>query len=221
MLDARRRGRSIDAGDAGAPWDPNAVTLASAALLLFLVLDPIGNIPMFVTALGPVEASRRRRVIVRELLIALAVLVAFLFAGPYLLRLMGISEPSLTVAGGIILFLIALKMVFPTPGGVFAEQLDDEPFIVPLAIPFVAGPSALASVLFITSSDPARWPVWLAALLLAWSASGIILTQAPLLARWLGRRGTVALERLMGMILTAIAVQMFLTGIRTFLSNER
>lgn len=188
------------------------MTLVSAFVLLFLVMDPFGNVPMFLSALQPVPSERRRRVVARELLIALAVLVLFLFAGASVLRVLGISQPSLSIAGGIILFLIALRMIFPQHGTV-AEDLDGEPFVVPLAIPFVAGPSAMASVMLLVSEAPARWPEWLAALLLAWGATAAILLLAPRLARALGRRGLVAVERLMGMVLTALAVEMFVRGL--------
>lgn len=195
------------------------MTIFSAALLLFLVMDPFGNVPVFLSVLRPVKPDRRRRVIARELLLALGFLIAFLFGGGYVLDFIGISESTLTVAGGIILFLIALRMVFPTPGGVFgsdAEEATGEPILVPLAIPLVAGPSALASVLFMMSSNPARWLEWLAALGLAWAATGAVLLLAPNLARLMGRRGLVAVERLMGMVLTAIASKMVLTGVAEF-----
>ncbi|MDX1438553.1 MAG: MarC family protein [Rubricoccaceae bacterium] len=192
------------------------MTLVSAFLLLFLVMDPAGNIPLFMAALAPVEPSRRAKVIVRELLVALAVLVLFLFAGPTILNAIGVSEEALSVAGGIILFLIALRMIFPGRGEPSGEDVAGEPFIVPLAIPFLAGPSAMASVMLIMSSDPVRWPVWLLAVLLAWAASGMILLLGNRLSRFFGRRGLIAIERLMGMVLTAIAVEMFLRGLQTF-----
>lgn len=198
------------------------MTLLSAALLLFLVMDPFGNVPIFLSVLRSVDEDRRRRVIARELLIALVFLLAFLFGGRYLLNAIGISESTLTVAGGVILFLIALRMIFPSPGGVFgadAENAEDaagEPLLVPLAVPLIAGPSAMASVLFIMSSNPARWLEWLAALGLAWGATGAVLLLAPNLARLMGQRGLVATERLMGMVLTAIASKMVLTGIAEF-----
>jgi multiple antibiotic resistance protein len=191
------------------------MTVWNAAVLLFLVLDPFGNIPFFVSALKHVPPHRHNRVVARELLVALGVLVVFLFAGPGILKALGISGPSLTVGGGVILFLIALRMVLPT--SVHREKMpEEEPFIVPLAIPYVAGPSALASVLFITSREPARWPEWLLAVLLAWGASAIILAAASRLRHLIGDRGLVALERLMGMVLVAAAVQMILTGILQF-----
>ncbi len=192
------------------------MTFVSAFVLLFLVMDPAGNVPMFLAALTPVTPERRRFVVVRELLIALGVLLVFFFAGPYLLGVLGISEPSLSIAGAIILFLIALRMIFPQHGTV-AEDLDGEPFVVPLAIPFVAGPSAMASVMLLVSREPTRWAVWLGALVAAWAATAAILLLANRLSRFLGPRGLVAVERLMGMVLTAIAVEMFMRGVNTYL----
>ncbi len=185
----------------------------SAALLLFLVIDPIGNIPAFLSILTNVPAERRRKVLSRELLIALVTLILFLFFGKYVLTALQISQASLGAAGGIILFLIALRMIFPGPKGVMVEEVDGEPFIVPLAIPLIAGPAAMATLMLLMARDPRDWPRWLAALLLAWSASSIILMLADQLARLLGKRTIVAIERLMGLVLTAVAVQMLINGI--------
>jgi len=194
------------------------MTVFSAALLLFLVMDPFGNIPFFIIALKNVDEKRHRKIVIRELVIALFVLIIFLFAGQYILKILQISEPSLTIAGGIILFLIAIKMIFPTSGGgVFEENMSGEPFIVPLAIPYVAGPSALAAALLIMSREPSRWLEWLFALVLAWFVSGVIILLSSGLRRYLGERGLIAIERLMGMILIAIAVQMLMTGISQFI----
>jgi small neutral amino acid transporter SnatA (MarC family) len=165
------------------------MTVLSAALLLFLVLDPFGNIPFFLVALERIDPARRRQVLVRELLIALAALLTFLVSGGYLLDLLQISEPSLGVAGGTILFLIAVRMVFPRPAGAQEPELEGEPFIVPLAIPYIAGPSALASVLLIMNREPARWPEWLLATVLAWGATAVLVFLASGLSRYLGRRG--------------------------------
>ena len=195
------------------------MTITSAAVLFFLVLDPLGNIPFFFAALKPVPPARRGRVIVRELLIAYTVMVAFLFAGQSLLGLLHISEPALTIAGGVILFLIALRMVFPSPEKSMQEELGGEPFIVPLAIPYVAGPSLLAAELLLMSREPERWPEWLLALTLAWLASAVIIMLGSRLSAYLGQRGLVALERLTGMILVAIAIQMFLTGVERFVGG--
>ena len=195
------------------------MTIFSAAVLLFLVLDPFGNIPFFVTALQNVPRERHKRVIVRELVIALFVLVVFLFAGEHILKALQISEPALRAAGGTVLFLIAIRMVFPRPGASVGEELSGEPFIVPLAIPYVAGPSALASVLLIMNQEPERWPEWLAAVVLAWLLCGLIILASSVLARSLGKRVLIAIERLMGMLLVALAIQMLMTGIRQFIKS--
>lgn len=192
------------------------MSLVSAAVLLFLVLDPFGNLPFFAAALESVDKSRHTRVIVRELLIALVVLILFLFSGRHILGILGISEPALSVAGGVVLLLIAIKMVFPMHSGQQGETIVDEPFVVPLAIPYVAGPSAMATIILLSSREPDRWGEWLIALLIAWLASGIILSASSLFARILGRRGMIAVERLMGMVLVAIAVQMLMSGIGLF-----
>jgi len=185
----------------------------STALLLFLVLDPIGNIPAFLSILSNVPPERCRRIIARELGIALVALILFLFLGKYILTALQVSQGSLGAAGGIILFLIALRMVFPGPKGTFTEDVEGEPFIVPLAIPLVAGPAAMATLMLLMARAPENWPKWLAALLLAWGASSIILLLAGQLARLLGKRTLVAIERLMGLILTAVAVEMLIHGI--------
>jgi multiple antibiotic resistance protein len=189
------------------------MTVSSAAILLFLVIDPLGNILLFSAALQSVPAARRARVVTRELLIAYAILVAFLFVGEPLLRVLGISGPALTIAGALVLFLIALRMVFPS-SDTAAETVRGEPLIVPLAIPYVAGPSALATVLLLMNREPARWPEWLLALTLAWLASTVILVSGSRIGAFLGQKGLVALERLMGLLLVALAVQMFLEGLR-------
>lgn len=195
------------------------MTVWSAALLLFLVMDPIGNVPIFVSVLGNVDAKRRARVALREMLIALAILLIFLFAGQFLLHLMGVSEPALEISGGILLFLIAIRMVFPTRHQQSDEDFGEEPLIVPLAVPMVAGPSAIATVLVILGRAPERWPEWLSALLIAWAVSCIILVSAARLSRRLGRRGLIAMERLMGMIVVAIGVEMIVRGVKTLVES--
>jgi MarC family membrane protein len=195
------------------------MTIFSAAMLLFIVMDPFGNIPLFMTAMSHVEPERYRRVIVRELLIALGVLVAFLFLGRYLLQLLQISETALTAAGGTVLLLIAIKMIFPRSGGLSEDTPDGEPFIVPLAIPYVAGPSAMASVLLIMTREPARWPEWLGAVVLAWLVSGAIICASGPLVRLLGKKALTAIERLMGMVLVAVAIQMLMSGVAQFMGQ--
>lgn len=196
------------------------MTVFSAALLLFLVMDPFGNISFFITALEPVAPERRTRVVIRELFIALAFLVTFLFAGQHFLGVLGISGPALTVAGGTVLFLIAVRMIFPQVRAAGYEELQGEPFIVPLAVPYVAGPSAMASLLLIMNREPERYLEWLLALFAAWLATGLILSLSAFFARLLGKRVLIAIERLMGMLLVAIAIQMMMTGVAQFLAVQ-
>ena len=190
----------------------------SAGILLFLIMDPLGNIPLFLSLLKNVAPKRRRLVLVRELLIALAVLFAFLLGGQYMLKLLQLKQESVSIAGGIILFLIGVKMVFPPKdGGIFGGSGEGEPFIVPMAIPGVAGPSAMAALLLLTNTQPGKLLQWSAALFVAWLATAVILLFATVLFKWLGESVLTALERLMGMILVALSVQMFLDGVQAYL----
>ena len=193
--------------------------LWSTTVLLILVTDPFGNVPLAAATLRDVPRERRSRVVVRECLIAYAVLVVFLFGGQAFLALMQLSEASLSIAGGIILFLIALRMVFAHPEGVFGEAGGGEPFIVPLAIPAIAGPSALATVMLMASRRPDALPTLVTALSIAMLVMLAVLLAAERLQRAIGERGVVAMERLMGLVLTALAVEMLLSGLRTFVSQ--
>jgi len=192
------------------------ISFTSAVVILLLVMDPIGNIPLFVSVLRPVKAARRTRVILRECAIAFAVLLVFVFFGAAILGLLGLSDPSLTIAGGVILFLIALRMIFRRPEGVFGDTVGGEPFIVPLAIPSIAGPAAIATVMLLASRAPQRLLEWCAAVSVAMLVTAALLVSADRLAKLAGDQGLLAFERLMGLILTAIAVEMLLRGIETF-----
>ena len=193
------------------------MTISSAAILLFLILDPLGNIPVFLGLLKGLPAARQRIVIVRELLIALVVLMLFLWGGRYALELMHLRQESLSIAGGIILFLIGLRMIFPSPHGLMGDLPDGEPFIVPMAIPMIAGPSGMAAVMLLGSQDPGRMGDWTLALVVAWAITAAILFSATYLERWLGTRVLTAIERLMGMVIVAISVQMLMDGVVSFL----
>ncbi len=194
------------------------MTTASAAILLFLILDPLGNIPVFLSLLRGMPAHRQRVVVVREMLIALVVLMAFLWGGRYALELMHLRQESVSIAGGIVLFLIGVRMIFPPPEGLLGELPGGEPFIVPMAIPLVAGPSGMAAVMLMGSQEPDRMGAWSLALLVAWAATAVILFSATYLYKWLGGRVLTAIERLMGMVIVAISVQMFMDGISAYLA---
>jgi multiple antibiotic resistance protein len=193
------------------------MTLVSAAVLLFFVMDPLGNVLLFLSALKHVDPARSRFIIVRELLIALAIMIVFLFAGRYVLDLLHVSRAALTAGGGFILLLIALRMIFPTTERSLREDVQGEPFVVPLAVPYTAGPSMLATELLFMSREPERWPVWLGAVILAWCASAVILYFASNLGKLLGERGLTAVERLMGMLLVIVGVEMLMAGAAEYL----
>ena len=195
------------------------MSLVQSTILLVLVLDPFGNVPLVASALKAVPEHRRARIVLRELAIAYAVLVLFLVGGGPLLALLNLSETSLSIAGGVILFLIALRMVFPRGEGLLGEIPEGEPLIVPIAIPLIAGPSALATVIVLASRSPQGVTGGLAALTLAMAVSALVLVFAERIARRLGKRGTAALERLMGLLLTAIAVELTLSGIERFIAQ--
>ncbi|MCA3212675.1 MAG: MarC family protein [Burkholderiales bacterium] len=191
-------------------------TFVSAVLLLLLVCDPFGNIPIFIAALRDVPRERRRMIILRECVIACTVLTLFAFVGQPFLRLLGLSEVSLQIGGAVVLMLVAIRMVFPTKEGVYGTPPGGEPFIVPLAVPALAGPSALATVLLLVSRSPAQSLEWVLAIAVVMAICALVLAFAEQLQHWLGERVTVAFERLMGLVLAAIAVELMLRGIRTF-----
>ncbi len=197
------------------------LSLTSTVVILLLVMDPVGNIPIFVSLLQQVPVERRNRVIMRECAIAFGLLLFFVFFGRWILDLLGLSEISLNIAGGVILFLIALRLIFRHPEGVFGtdDGVEGEPFIVPLAVPSIAGPSAIATIVLLVSRAPERLPEWILALSVASAITLVLLLAAGRIARMVGRRGLSALDRLMGLVLTAIAVEMLLKGIESFVRS--
>jgi len=187
--------------------------LFSAVVTLFLIMDPLGNIPLFLSVLKDVRPERRRRVLIREILFAYVVLLTFVFLGRFILQLLSLQQETISIAGGIVLFLIALRMIFPPEGGLLGDALEGEPFVVPLAIPLIAGPSTLAALLLLQQSDPNSTVQLLLALTIAWALSAVILLSSTFLHRLLKQRGLIAVERLMGMLLVMLAVQMFMNGV--------
>ena len=190
-------------------------TFASATILLILITDPVGNIPIFANALKHVAPERRARVILREILIAFFLLLTFMFVGEGFLKVMNLSELSLQIGGGVILFLIALRMVFPPPA-TLEPEIFEEPLIVPLAVPAIAGPSAMATVLLLVSQQPERRLDWIAALCVTMLISAVVLVSAERIQRLIGTRLVVAVERLMGLVLVSVAIEMMLRGAKTF-----
>ncbi|MBA4708190.1 hypothetical protein DBR44_04105 [Aquitalea sp. FJL05] len=191
----------------------------SATVLLILITDPLGNIPLFISALKQVKPERRKKVVYRECLIAFLVLLTFMFFGRNFLDVMHLTDQSMQVAGGVILFLIALKMIFPSEGGsVFgSDKMHGEPFIVPIAIPLIAGPSAMATVLLMSTREPARMLEWIGALTICMLVTTVVFLFSGRLQKLLGEQAITALERLMGLVLTAISIEMLLSGVASYI----
>lgn len=188
----------------------------SAFVLLLLVLDPLGSLPIFASTLQQVTPARRTRVALRETAIAYAILVVFMFSGDAFMRLMHLSERSLEVAGGVILLIIAIRMIFAAEGGAYELTPGREPVVFPLAVPLLAGPSAMATVLLLASRQPERMGAWLLALTLAMAVCGLVLISADRIRRWVGASVVTAAEKLMGLVLSAVAVEMILAGLKRY-----
>lgn len=188
-------------------------SIISIALVLLFVIDPFGNVPIILSVLKEVPKERKRKIILREMLIGLAILFIFLFFGQQFLELFGLQTEAVTIAGGIILFVIGIKLIFPPPKGQSIYGGEGEPFVVPIAMPMIAGPSALATLMVMTESSPLPVPMISIAVLAAWLVTMGVLMAAPFLLRVLKDKGLQALERLMGMLLLIMAVQMFINGV--------
>ena len=192
-------------------------TFLSALVLLLLVLDPFGSLPIFISVMRNVAPERRTRVALRESALAFGVLAVFMLTGQAFLSLMRLSERSLEVAGGVILLIIAIRMIFASGGEVYAsEGKDREPFIFPLAVPLLAGPSAMATVLLLASRQPDHLFAWFGALTVAMAVSAMVLLGADRIRKWIGSSMVSAIEKLMGLVLTAIAVEMILAGLKRY-----
>jgi multiple antibiotic resistance protein len=192
--------------------------LVSAVVTLFLIMDPLGNVPLFLSVLRAVPPERRRFVLAREIGLAYLVLLVFLFAGSPVTHYLHLQPETISIAGGIVLFLIALRMIFPGDG-LIGEPIEGEPFLVPLAIPLLAGPSTLAALLLLEGTTSSTGAL-LAAVTIAWAISGAILLASTFFYRILRERGLIAMERLMGMVLVMVAVQMFIDGVNVLLQRR-
>ena len=190
------------------------MTVLAAIFLLIIIMDPIGNVPVFLSILKNIPLERRKKIIIRELIIAFAILLFYMFIGRYLLQLLQIEQSSLGIAGGIILFIIAIRMIFPGTKPMFTHNEEVEPLVVPLAIPMLAGPSAIAAVILLMAQEPSRWIEWIFVVFVASLISGIILISSEALGSKLGNRALTAIERLMGIFLIMVSVDFILDGIK-------
>lgn len=191
-----------------------SLSILSTVLVLFFILDPFGNVPVLLTLLKDVDKKRRYQIIIREVLIGLAILLCFLFFGDNFLQIFHLETEAVTIAGGVIFLIIGLKMIFPDPKGAPLFSSDEEPLVVPIALPMIAGPSALATLILLSHNNPGQEKELLISLLIAWGLSTLIFLSSPMLYRVLKNKGLTALERLMGMLLLIMSVQMFIDGIR-------
>lgn len=195
-------------------------TFLSATVLLILITDPLGNIPLFIAALKKVKPERQRVVIFRECLIAFLTLLMFMIFGRKFLEVLRLSDEALRVAGGVILFLIAIRMIFPENGARFGDdEGHGEPFIVPIAIPLISGPSAMATVMLIASSAPHRMVEWVGALVLSIAVTTVVFLLSNRILKVLGAQVITAMERLMGLVLTAISIEMLLNGVASYIRH--
>ncbi len=191
--------------------------LLSTVIPLFLTMDPLGNIPLYLSVLKVVPEKRRRIVLAREIGFAYAVMLVFLFSGNYIMRFLRLDQSSISISGGIVLFIIAIRMIFPEERRLATDSLEGEPFVVPLAVPLFAGPSVLATLLLLQRTEPSDTRLLLAAVTIAWALSGVILFTSTFFYRVLRERGLIAMERLMGMLLVMVAVQMLINGVKAVL----
>ncbi|MFW5499753.1 MULTISPECIES: MarC family protein [unclassified Maridesulfovibrio] len=192
-------------------------TIFEIAFPLFLIMDPLGNLPVCLSMLREYSPSRQRKILLRELFFALGIIILFMYLGAGLMKMLNIHQSTLRIAGGVILFIISMKMIFPKPENA-ADDTEKDPFIVPIAVPLFAGPSLLAAVMVYGSKGDAGFNV-LSGVLIAWAMSFIIMMTGPTMARILGKRGLKACERLMGLILILLSVQMLEDGIAYYITN--
>ncbi len=191
----------------------------AVAVTMLLILDPLGNLPIFVSILRRIPPERRRIVLIRELLFSLIILMVFLFLGEHILSFLSIDQDTVSISGGIILFIIGLRMIFPTNGDITGMPEGQEPFIVPMAIPLIAGPSILAVMILVSQQYPGEMGSLVISVLIAWGITSVVLFSYKFCIRVFGERGLTAMERLMGMMLLMISVQMFINGLKPFLNG--
>ena len=168
------------------------MNLYTMTVTIFLVLDALGNIPAYLSILNHVDPARHFRIILRESIFALITLTVFLFAGKYIMAGLGLSEQALGITGGIVLFIIAIRLIFPPEDKQKDLEPTNEPFLVPMAIPLFAGPATMAVILLLADKENGHIGFVFIALLLAWAASTILLLASTQLSKLLGKK---ALQR--------------------------
>ncbi|WP_343188990.1 YhgN family NAAT transporter [Buchnera aphidicola (Chaitoregma tattakana)] len=192
--------------------------IISNTILLILIMDPLGNLPVFMSILKKFKTKRKKKILIREMLIALVIMLLFLFSGGKILSYLNLKTQIVSISGGIILFLIAIKMIFPNVNNNLEKDIlkDNEPFLVPLAIPLIAGPSILATLMLLSKQYQNQKIMLIIPLIIAWSFSLFILLSSEIFIKLFGENVVNALEKLMGIILIMLSTQMFLEGIKSW-----
>ncbi len=192
--------------------------ILSKALQLFLVLDPLGNTGIIATLIGSFSKTRQGVILRREIFFALIILMVVFFSGTYLLEALNISHAAITITGGVVFLLFSISLLFPGSSVVNLKNLEEEPFLVPIATPLVVGPSSIATVILL-AHDKDLWFISLSAVLLAWFVTGLIIMIGPYLLSKVGKTGMHVAERMIGMICALIAVKMLLKGLKLFVAG--
>lgn len=195
------------------------MTLFNLAFMLFLIMDPIGNVSSFLSLVKEIPPKRQLWIVIREMLIALFFMLLFNEIGEYIFNILQISDPVIRLSSGLILFLVAIKILFPSVDSPRANLPQGEPFVIPLAIPLIAGPALLATIM-LYAHDTDSELLMIGAIFAAWIAASIVLLASPFLKRVLGNNGLMACERLMGMILVLLAIQRFAEGVQLFIKSN-
>ncbi len=193
----------------------------TAFVTLFVIVDPVGLAPLFVALTQGMDPQHRRAIAVRSILIGAGLLTLFGLLGEAVLGFVGISMPAFRIAGGILLFLTALDMLFERRTKRREDQAAhvDDPSVFPLATPLIAGPGALATMILLTGEAPNDWG-WLAAvhgvMFAVMAVTFLFFLAAGIIERALGPTGINVVTRLLGMLLAALSVQFVLDGLRAF-----
>jgi len=195
------------------------MSLIEIVLLLFLVIDPFGNLPFVVTVLARLDARAYRLAVLRELGLAFVVLLLFALAGDTILHYLNIETWSLSIAGGIILFIISLKMIFRSAREIFADDYSDNPILVPIAMPSIAGPSAITVLIVLRTKEQMPLETVLLALVVVFVLACLVFLPGRRLSQVLGERGLAALEKFMGLLLNLVSVGMIMGGVREFITG--
>lgn len=191
------------------------MSLFNVTLVLFLIMDPLGNLSAFHSMVKELDPKRQYWIIFREMMIALGVMLFFNYVGEYIFNFLDLSETTVRLSSGVVLFLIAVKILFTSHDSPRANLPKGEPFIFPLAVPLIAGPALMATIMLYAHLEHVQ-SIMLLAIFIAWLLSALIFFFAGPIKRVLGDNGLMACERLIGMVLVLVAIQRLMEGVLLF-----